>query len=330
MVRLIFLFQGACWSSLFSKVEKARFAVKIDETKVPDDPIFIIGHWRTGSTFLHQLLSLDPGLHAPTLFEVALPDSFLVSDAYYRPVFNKIIGRHRPMDQVKIGMDEPQEDEYAIYRITPYSPLEKLVFQDNGLYFLNHQTKFLPSADELPEWTRNYTDFFRKLNFLHHKRIVSKNPFNSFRINLLLELFPNARFIHIHRNPFHVVPSTIHMWEILSRQNSLTKHLVRPTVGEVASFLDLLLITVEEFKQKLPVGTIIDIRYEDLENDPVRNISRLYDALNLPFANSFENKITDFIAEVKHYKKNEFRLSEAEQDFIGKQLSGYMKNMKYE
>jgi hypothetical protein len=330
LFRLLFLFQGACWSSLFSRIEKARFSLKLSDTKIPDDPIFIIGHWRTGSTFLHQLMSLDPNLHAPTLFEVALPDSFLVSDAYYRPVFNRIIGRHRPMDQVKIGMDEPQEDEYAILRITSYSPLEQLVFQNSGHYFLNPETKFSPAKQELPKWTTDYKYFFRKLFFLHQQRIISKNPFNSFRINLLLELFPKAKFIHIHRHPFRVVPSAIHMWDILSRQNSLTRHTVRPSVGEVVPFLNKLLTTIDEETKKHPIGTIVDIRYEDIENDPVKKISGLYNDLNLPFSDSLTGNINNFIDEMKHYKKNEFSLSEEDQVFIRKHLAWYMEKMKYQ
>jgi hypothetical protein len=195
LFRIVFLLQSACWSSFFSWIEKARYAKVLKNTPVPDNPIFIIGHWRTGSTFLHQLMTLDPDLCAPSLFQVAVPDSFLVSYPYYRPIFKQVVSEHRPMDQVKIGMDEPQEDEYAIYRMTNYSPLENLVFPKSKAYFLNHGSPFLPAGEQLVRWKTDVQDFYRKLFFKSGKRIVSKNPFNSFRIKALYEMFPNARFI---------------------------------------------------------------------------------------------------------------------------------------
>ncbi len=128
LLRLVFLIQSACWSSFFYWIEKSRHTKALKNAPVPDNPIFIIGHWRTGSIFLHQLINIDPDLCTPTLSQVAMPDSFLVSYPYYWPIFKQVVSEHRPMDQVKIGMDEPQEDKYAICQITNYSPLGNLVF----------------------------------------------------------------------------------------------------------------------------------------------------------------------------------------------------------
>ncbi|MCX6279732.1 MAG: sulfotransferase [Bacteroidetes bacterium] len=323
LLRLAFLLQGACWSSLFSLIEKARFADTLNNVKVPDDPVFIIGHWRTGSTYLHQALNLDINFHAPTLFEVAVPDSFLVSYPYYRPLFKRLIGKHRPMDQVEIGMDEPQEDEYAIYRTTSYSPLERLVFQSSENYFLDNETPFFPPADDLEQWKKEIRDFYRKLNYKSGKRIISKNPFNSFRIDTLLQIFPKAKFIHITRHPFNVVPSTVNMWKILGKQNTLTNHPVNPTVEEVARFLGKLLNAVEKAKGDLPAGTIAEIRFEDLEKSPVSVIANLYTQLNLPFSSGFEERIKDFIKKTSYYKKNNFTLKDDEKRLIGTELGLY-------
>ncbi|MEI6435128.1 MAG: sulfotransferase [Bacteroidota bacterium] len=323
LLRLAFLFQGACWSSLFSMIEKARFAEALNKLKVPEDPVFIIGHWRTGSTYLHQALSLDLHFHAPTLFEVAVPDSFLVSYPFYRPLFKRLIGKHRPMDLVEIGMDEPQEDEYAIYRTTSFSPLEQLVFQSSEKYFLDDEMPFLPPSADLEQWKNELRHFYRKLHFKSGKRIISKNPFNSFRINTLLEIFPKAKFIHITRHPFNVVPSTINMWKILGKQNTLTNHATNPTVDEVARFLGKLLNVVEKAKSDLPAGTIAEIRFEDLEKDPVTVITNLYKQLNLPFSVGFEEKIRDFKKKTNHYQKNNFTLKDEEKRLIREELSIY-------
>jgi omega-hydroxy-beta-dihydromenaquinone-9 sulfotransferase len=330
VLRLIFLVQSACWSSFFALVEKARYSKALRNTKAPDDPIFIIGHWRTGSTFLHQLMSLDPDLSAPTLFQVAVPDSFLVSYPYYSPIFKQVVSEHRPMDQVKIGMDEPQEDEYAIYRITNYSPLENLVFPKSTSYFLNHGSPFLPSGGDLLKWKQDVLEFYKKLYFKTRKRIVSKNPFNSFRIKTLYEMFPNARFIHIVRHPYCVVPSTIHMWNILQKQNSMNDHGTRPEFSEVVGFLKNLLVTIEQDQQGLPAGTMLQIRFEDLEASPVVVMKRLYRELGLPFSDGFEKRITGFMTQNVAFRKNVFSLSAEEKSVIARELDFQMSSCQYD
>ena len=330
LLRLAFLLQGACWSSLFSWIEKVRFSKALKNTPVPDDPVFIIGHWRTGSTLLHQLMSLDPQLNAPTLFQVALPDSFLVSYPYYRPMFRMFISGHRPMDQVRIGMDEPQEDEYAIYRITNFSPLEKLVFATTDSYFLNRETRFLPSGDDLEKWKNEVKAFFRKLHFANNKRIVSKNPFNSFRIKVLHDMFPNAKFIHIVCHPDDVIPSAINMWNILQKQNQLTNPVNPPRFEAVADLLEHLLSEIEtDHKQLLP-DQYVEVRFEDLEKKPVAVLKQIYESLHLPFSTEFELKINGFIRQTANFRKNDFSLTPRDKLYIRKILAIHMNKYNYQ
>jgi len=328
--RLIFLTQSALWSSLFSWFEYLRYSKALKNAPIPDDPIFIIGHWRTGSTLLHQLMSLDPQLTAPTLFQVAVPDSFLVSYPYYRPLFKRIISEHRPMDQVKMGMDEPQEDEYAIYRITSYSPLENLVFSKSGSYFLNHGTPFLPSGDRLEKWKSDVKTFYKKLHFKSKKRIVSKNPFNSFRINTLREMFPMAKFIHIVRHPDDVVPSTIYMWDIVQRQNRLNIPIKTPDFKEVVGVMDTLLTAIENDCGQISTGNYIELRFEDLEQNPVNEMKKCYNSLHLPFTREFEEKIDSFIRKTADYQKNKFSLNLQEKTYIRKKLFRHMNKHDYQ
>lgn len=327
--RMIFLLQGSVWSSIFAAVEKYRFRQQFHATAVPDNPVFIIGHWRTGSTFLHQLLSLDPGLHAPTLFEVALPDSMLISERFYRPVFKAMLGKHRPMDQVKIGINEPQEDEYAWFRMLPGSPLEKIVFPENNHFFLSNELNINPSENQKKGWKKEVRGFFQKLHIRHGKRIIAKNPFNSFRINLLLEIFPNARFIHIVRHPYSVVPSSIHMWRIISEQNTLNRFKNTPTCDEIATTMDKLLKTIEQAELKLPEGTVHTIRYEDLVENPVSEIHRIYETLQLPIYPAFEQTISGFCERLSGYRKNSFNLDDKDKTIIRRRLGWHMDKMNY-
>ncbi len=328
--RLAFLFQSAAWSTVFSWIETARYKDALMNAPDPDDPIFIIGHWRSGSTMLHQLMNLDPALCTSTLFQVAVPDSFLVSYSWYRPIFKCFVSHGRPMDDVKIGMDEPQEDEYAIYRISDYSPLEGIVFPKSSAYFLSNGGHLLPSWASLAKWKTDVKAFYKKLFFQNRKRIISKNPFHSFRIPDLCEMFPNARFIHIVRSPYSVVPSTIRMWSIVQKQNALNGNIQPPQSAEVVGVLKNLLETVEKERMNLPPGTMVRVRFEDLEIAPVETMRTMYSDLGIEFTHDLERLIDRFMKQNSAFKKNVFTLTDKDKALINRELEFSMRSYGYD
>jgi len=329
LFRLLFLLQSALWSSFFAYIEKVKYEKKIRKVAIPEDPVFIIGHWRSGSTFLHQLMSLDPNFTVPTLFNVAIPDSFLSSHKYYKPIMTSLVSKFRPMDKVRLGMDEPQEDEYAVYRITQFSPLERLVFPNNSNYFLLDLPSFLPENSRLADWEQKLVWYFRKLSFKSGKPIVSKNPFNSLRIRELNKLFPEARFIHIYRNPFDVIPSTIHMWNIIQQQNSLNRQGRKPELDEVVTVFDRVLSAIRNDKESLPEKRFYEMPFEDLESDPVKEITKLYKAFNLNYNDEFEKKMISFLSDLQGFQKNIFHLTTAEKTRIYSRLRHHMEHFGY-
>ena len=74
---------------------------------------------------------------------------------------------------------------------------------------------------ERARWQNGMMWFLKCLTVRTPKRIVLKSPPHTFRIKILLEMFPKARFIHIIRNPFVIFPSTINLWKRLYRNDGL-------------------------------------------------------------------------------------------------------------
>lgn len=327
--RILFLLQSSLWSALFSFVEKIRYGKVLKNHPLPVDPVFIIGHWRTGSTFLHQLMSRDPNLAAPTLFQVAIPDGFMVSHAYYTPIFNSMVEAHRPMDNVKLGMDEPQEDEYALYRLTDQSPLERIVFPINHDYFLKDFDAFIPPPEKISRWSLAITKFYKKLSFKTGRRIVSKNPFNSMRIPLLIKLFPDARFILIGRDPLDVVPSTINMWNIILKQNALNHNFKTPSVKDVTLFMEKMHLQSIQDLQQLKKDRFTMVIFENLERKPVETLQEVYARLNLPFTPDFQKNLENFLTENSGFTKNSFSLTAAERQQIVENSEAYRSFFKY-
>ena len=88
-----------------------------------EPPIFVIGHWRTGTTLLHDLFSVDPNLAYPTTFECFFPHHFLLTEEVLSKVMRGLLPKKRPQDDVPVGFDRPQEEEFAMMILgegTPY------------------------------------------------------------------------------------------------------------------------------------------------------------------------------------------------------------------
>ena len=327
LIRILFLLQNGIWASFLKGYERRKLGNLLKNHPVPENPVFIVGHWRTGSTFLHQLMNLDPQFVAPTAFQVSVPDSFLVSRKYYEPIMTKVMSKKRPMDNVALGFDEPQEDEYALMKLTLDSPLIKLLFPDNNEYFLNGFTDFIPSDKE--KWKNELFNFCRKLDFQSGKRIVLKNPFHSMRIPMLTKMFPEAKFIHIYRNPYDVIPSTVNLWNIVGEQNRLKKRWIEPKLKDVISGFDRILKKTQQDLNALPKESWYELRFEDFEKNPKAEIQKMYDHFNWSFSEEYENNLTGKLEKLKDYKKNKFNLPESDKKLIHSMLKSHIDRYGY-
>lgn len=329
LVRFLFLFQNGIWASIFHKKEKRLYYQKIRDHKLSDNPVIIIGHWRTGSTFLHQLLNLDQQFVTSNLFQGSIPDSFLSSRKSYEPVMGKVLKGTRPMDQVKLGLDEPLEDEYALFRLSGYSPLERVVFPKSDEYFLKQFPGFLPQGEKLNRWKKALIHFYKKLTLENTKTILIKNPFHSLRIKTLNEIFPNARYIHIIRHPYKVVPSTIRMWDIVGTQNAMNRKWTKPSTKDVTEVLFNMENLIKKDLELMPENRHCIIKFEDLEKDPLNSIIKIYQTLNVDFTDHFKNELKQFLLSVKDYKKNTYSLPGDDQLIISGIMESWMKEKGY-
>ena len=304
LAALAFVGQNAGWAALLAGVEKKLRSSEIDEIPAHTNPLFIVGHWRTGTTFLHQLLARDPDLAVPTLFHCLYPSSFLVSRPYVAPIVKPFVRGTRPMDAVEIGFDQPHEDEDAIFRLTGMSPLENLVFGDSSRFFLADDPTFLPPDEDLPTWKAAVRTFADRLHHHTGRRVAFKNPFHSARLPLLRELFPAARYIYIHRDPRVVIPSTIHMWTQLGSQNTFRKSYRPPSVEEVVEVFDRVTTKLVGDLQQLPEDRWSTVAFADLEADPIATVEAAYDGIGLTLGDDARVGMEAFVASVADYRKN--------------------------
>ena len=328
LFRILFLIQGSLFASIFNRLEKRKLGKELKNYSMPDDPVFIIGHWRTGTTLLHQLMALDENLVTPNVFQVAAPGSFLISEKYYKPVMSKVMKPTRPMDNVKLDVLQPQEDEYGLIKLTIDSPLERLIFPKNKKYFLLDDIDFNPK--KINHWKSAFFDFCKRISYTTEKRLLLKNPFHSMRIPLLLEMFPKAKFIHIHRHPYEVVPSTIHMWNIVGKENNLKGKFTEPELGDVVTVLDRMLTFISENTEAVPQNAKVEIGFSELEKDTVSTIKKIYNKLEMDFSQKFEASIMAWLQKEKSYQKNKYKLSETEKETIKNRLEKHFIYYNYQ
>lgn len=323
--RLLFLLQGGMWSSALTAYETVRRGRRVARASAPTDPVFIVNHWRTGSTFLHQCLRADPRFTVPTLLQCCYPRSFVVARRFAEPLMAALLPERRPMDNVKLGPGEPQEDEDALFRMTGYSPLERMIFARTGNYFLYENMDALPSdSKDRRRWEQAFISFSKKLQVHSGGRLVLKNPFNALRIPTLAALFPDAVFIHTYRDPRLVIPSTIRMWSIVGKQNALHKQWAPPPFEQVVDVFDRVLTTIRGDLDALPPSRHLEIRFEDLEQRPFDIVKGVYEHLGMPLEGQPEQQLRAFLNSVSSYRKNAYMLSDEQRDMIETRLRHHL------
>ena len=326
--RVLFIFQNSLWASFFAWRERKTLKEQIKSYPVPDDPVFIIGHWRTGSTFLHHLLALDEKFLAPSMFQVTLPEGFLVSDRYYRPVMGAVL-KQRPMDNVVLGFDDPQEDEFALLKLTGESPLQMVIFPGDKRYFIRNPEDFNPSKETKAYWQDQFRNFCRKVARDSGKKLLLKNPAHSLRIPLLLETFPNARFIHIHRHPYKVAASSLNLWKVMAKDNQLKGKPCHPSLEEVTGGLDLFYREIQKCFKNIPEGRRCEVAYEDLEKSPVEEIRKIYSSLGLDFTDDFKVRIGAYLDRTRNFRKNSYIFGDSEKKYVYEWLKQHFQRYQY-
>jgi omega-hydroxy-beta-dihydromenaquinone-9 sulfotransferase len=208
------------------------------------------------------------------------------------------------------GFDRPQEDEFALMNLGVPSPYLVWAFPNHGPVhdeYLDLRT--LPTA-ERESWKRTWRNFVLKVALANNRRIVLKSPTHTARVRTILEVFPDAKFIHIVRDPLVVFPSTVRLWRSLSEVQGF--QIPRDDTGWMErTVLDNFVRMYECFEQDrelIPPGRLVDIRFEDLVADPVGQMKQVYQRLGLGDFAQVEPELMRYAMKSRDYKTNKYQL----------------------
>lgn len=352
--RLLFISFMSIMNSMMGLLDHFIYGKQIENAEIHPSPVFILGHPRTGTTLVHSLLALDSEQFSYcSTFCAGFPSCFLWFESIGKILFKGVIDDTRPMDNVKLDFDLPQEDELATNvlsaGVSPYMPL----------FFMQQESEFRPfyafdidnnesnynssSNDERLEpsvmaearkiWIDSFLYLLRKLTVRdeykrqpntgrqqQHRRLILKSPVHTARITLLNQLFPEAQFIYIHRNPYDVFRSAAHMADTTYWYTYVNT----PSNDQITEFIlrqyEILYDRYEQGRKDILQNPacdgdskaehkkqrLVEISYDDISQRPIETAQKIYKQLGWNWTPRYQERLESELIghEFRDYQNN--------------------------
>lgn len=322
------------WRSLNNSLQKRKeedaYGEAIRKSDPVKPPVFILGHWRSGTTYLHTLLSNDSQFAYPNLFEIRNPHTFLSYQALFEKRLEIYKAQKRMMDNMHMALDSPSEEEFALAILSLKSPLLGWMFPSKQNYYDRYVTFDGVPQEDIDSWKEWYRFYLNKITYKYKKQLLLKSPLNTARIKLLLEMFPEAKFIHIHRNPFHVFQSTKKLYQTAVRASEFQKVKRKKLTQYILRQYTQIYDTFFRTYASIPNNNFIDIAFEDLESDAEKTIANIYEQLQLGDFEKMQPALRRYLDSQKRYSKNQYAtLNKELEETLAQQWQPYFKAWNY-
>lgn len=308
-------------TTALSAVEDARFGRQLASMEIDPTPVFVLGHWRSGTTHLHNLLGRVPQHTFSTVYQVVMPGNFLTTGKIVPDLSGRFMDQTRTYDNVKHGWHEAAEDEIALAKLTGLSPYISFMFPDKAPKYEKYIDFQEATGAERERWKDALRYFLKKIMLATGgKRVIVKSCPHTARIRLILEAFPDARFVFIHRNPYEVYLSTLHMRSHTDWENFFHK----PDEGwETQRERQTLLLGQRIYERYLedrhliPEGNLVELAYTDLIGHEMAVMERIWGTLRLEGWERAEPVLQQYVDGLKGYQTNTLKpISKKDKDAV--------------
>ncbi len=230
---------------------------------------------------------------------------------------------------MKQGVDRPQEDEAAMCCLGFASRYHRFAFPNR-----EHGDEISPDLEKHPaadvdRWKRSFKSFLQQVTFRRPRRIVLKSPQHTCRVGHLRDIFPDARFVYIVRDPHTVFPSTVRLWKVIHESQSFQtpdhSGLNELVLNEFAEMHQ----AVQRDKHLVDDSRFCTVRYEDLVDDPIGELKRVYQKMELGDFEPARNGIESYLAANAAYKTRQYELSAAEQTELEERWADFFVEHQY-
>jgi len=318
----------------FRIYERFAYKKKAAAVELKEPPVFIIGHWRSGTTHLHNLLCEDPLASYVSTYQSVFPDQALAGGTkfIFKNIMKMIMPLKRKGDNVRLSIDYPQEEEFTLGACIPACFYYFFYFPEK---IREYYDKFLNFKSSDPQLRKTFMDnYCRVINksmlYTGKQRFLSKNPVNTARIPMLLEMYPDAKFIHIHRNPVDVILSSRHFFSHMMPGLSLHKIDFNDVNENIYHIYDRMMHDYLDTRSLVPEGNLYEIKYEDLMADTTGKIKSIYDQFGFDGFEKAKPVIESYAEAKKGYVKNKYAIKRTLLDEILQHTDFTMKEWGYD
>lgn len=307
-------------TTLVGRLEDARYGRQLASMDIDPAPVFVLGHWRSGTTHLHNLLGRVPDHTFPTVLQVVLPTAFMSADPILPKLTSRLMDATRSYDAVKHGWHEAAEDEIALAKLTGMSPYVGMMFPDNAAKYEKYLDFQEATDDERKRWLEALRYFLKKI-MIHSggRRVVLKSCAHTARVRLLLDAFPDARFVLIHRHPYEVFASMLHMRSHTDWENFFRLPEMDPDVDRRRQTLILGQRLFEQYatdRHLIPDDRLVEIAYGDLVGHELSFVERIFAQLDLGDWPTARRALEPYVRGLVGYRRNNLRLERRDREDV--------------
>ena len=305
--RAAFITLSSLLNSWSARGERRQFGAAVALATVHPQPIFILGHWRSGTTHLHNLLALDARFAFANTYQVVNPATFLSTEEVRSRQFAWMVPPKRLMDNMALSFSSPQEEEFAPALLSLRSLYLGMSFPRRMHHYERHLTFDDASGADRAAWKAAHLAFSKKLSWKFGGRpLLLKSPPNTARVRLLLELFPAARFVHIHRHPYEVYQSQLKFYDTVLWHTYLQRPDRSRVPEEILTRYQAVFAALFRDRPLIPAGQYHELGFAGLEADPLAEVQQIYHALNLGGFDELRPRLQAYLASQRDYQKNQF------------------------
>jgi len=323
------LFEPLRWIELAIQNKKVR------QHKITTDPVFVLGFYRSGTSFLHQFMTQDDRLGYHSVFQMVLPEIMLTCEKWLAPVLQFVSRVFKVQDavhRIPLNWKYPgEEDGTMTTSVNPRGAqwgyfFPKMMHSQFQKYVLFEN---IPQS-EIEGWKQDFVFLLKKISLANHnKQLVLKSPPHTARIKLLLSLFPNAKFIFIHRNPYEVYLSNKQFWKVTQSIYAIGS---TRSVDVNSVILDTYSETMNRYlleKDLIPAGQLIELAYEELIQNPLESMRKIYEAIRLDDFGYCENRMRSYVENQKSYVRLNHEIPEEEKKLVNEKLEPLIRYWNY-
>ncbi|MEG0795224.1 MAG: sulfotransferase [Odoribacter sp.] len=318
--------------SLLKPIQDRRYNKRLKDLPMNMEPVFILGHWRSGTTFVHNVLAHDSHFGYTTTYQTVFPHLMLWGQPFFKKTMSCLMPDKRPTDNMELNVDLPQEEEFALSNMMPCSYYNFWFLPKNMQEYCD---RFLTMTKASEEEHQIFKDTFIKLMKISlwntkGSQFLSKNPPHTGKVKEILEMFPNAKFIYLMRNPYTVFESTRSFFTNTIKPLQLQQMPDEEIESNILDIYTRLYRKYEEDKKLIPAGNLIEIKFEDFEANAMEMTRKIYETLSLSGFKEAEAGIASYLNKKKGYKKNAYKYEARTVELVEKYWDFALQQWGYE